>query len=310
MDVYQIASGLIKPTWITLLQWADILLVAYLIYRLLLLVRGTRAWRIFLGVALFIFLLVASKGAHLDTLHWMLDKAAILGPVALVILFLPELRQGLEGLGRVGERARLLVPSIGSFVDIDARTLGELVTAVAEMAADSMGALIVIERTAKLDDIASNGVPINARLTAPLLKTIFYEGGPLHDGAAIVRGDMIVAAACRLPLSESSRLAQNVHMRHRAAVGVSEALDCITIVVSEERGTISVAIDGNLRRLNSHIELRDLLLKELRGEERQTRSGSRRRAQKSRIRTPQIQSADASQVIAEPDEAEAAEVQS
>jgi len=243
----------------------DILLVAYLIYRLLLLVRGTRAWRILLGVVAFLIVLFVSDKLHLQTLHWILDKATLLGPVALVILFLPELRQTIEGFGKI---TPLSVLHVGPTEErAEARTVEELTAAMAELAAESVGALVVIEKNGSLAEIASNGVSLNAVVSAPLLGAIFYEGNPLHDGAVIIRGDLIVAAACRLPLSESMQLDQNVHMRHRAAVGITEANDCLAIVVSEERGTISVANEGRLRRLDSHLELREILNHDLRNTE-------------------------------------------
>lgn len=243
----------------------DVLLVAYLIYRLLMLVRGTRAWRILVGIGIFVFLLGASERLGFQTLHWILASATPLGPVALVILLLPELRQAIEGLGKLDRwTQRLASPSEAR---AEARTIEEIVAAAAELAAQRVGALIVIEKAAPLDEIASNGVALSAAVSAPLLGAIFYEGNPLHDGAVVVRGDTILAAACRLPLSESTRIDQSVHMRHRAAVGVTEATDALCIAVSEERGTISVASDGRLRRLGGHLELRDLLNQELRGEE-------------------------------------------
>jgi diadenylate cyclase len=252
----------------------DVLLVAYIIYRLLMLVRGTRAWRIGIGILIFLFVLGISDRLGLKTLHWVLSQAMALGPVALVLLFLPELRQVTEGLGKLAPRLGANDPRA------EARTVEEIVAAVAELAAGSIGALIVIENGASLDEIAANGVLLNARVSAPLLVSIFYERNPLHDGAVIIRGDSILAAACRLPLSESSRLDQHVHMRHRAAVGVTETSDCLAIVVSEERGTISVATDGHLRTLSSHLDLRDILNRELRkeqGGERVKRTRSRAR---------------------------------
>ncbi|HZH98123.1 MAG TPA: DNA integrity scanning protein DisA nucleotide-binding domain protein, partial [Fimbriimonadaceae bacterium] len=115
-----------------------------------------------------------------------------------------------------------------------------------------------------IPDIVGSGVILNASVSSPLLVSIFYEGNPLHDGAVVLRGDTIVAAACRLPLSDTSRLATDLHMRHRAAVGASEAFDCLVVVVSEERGTISVVKEGRLRRLANHVELREFLNRELR----------------------------------------------
>ena len=241
----------------------DILLVAYLTYRLLTLVRGTRAWRIIFGVIGFAIVLILSQTLGLNTLNWLLTKATYLAPAALVLLFLPELRAAIEGFGTLPQR---LVPVTAATAEdrAEARTIEELVAACTEMAAESVGALIVLEKDARLEEITANGVMLNARVSAPLLCSIFYEGNPLHDGAAVIHGDIIRSAACRLPLSESQRLDQSVHMRHRAAVGVTEAYDCIVIVVSEERGTISIAKEGKLRRLATAHELRDFLNGELR----------------------------------------------
>jgi diadenylate cyclase len=242
----------------------DILLVTFLLYRLLLLVRGTRAWRIILGIIGFLLAWYFSDRLKLNTLHWMFDKALYLGPIALVVLLLPELRTALEGFGRPTSILTKIVNSGQAEERAEAHTVEELVAAVAELASAHVGALIVIEKDSPLDEIASNGVDLHASVSAPLLGAIFYEGNPLHDGAVIVRGDSILSAACRLPLSDSQRLDQTLHMRHRAAVGVTEAFDCLAIVVSEERGTISVATEGRLRRLVSAIELRHILNRELR----------------------------------------------
>jgi diadenylate cyclase len=260
----------------------DILIVTYILYRLFMLIRGSRAWRIVLGIVGFILLLFVSGKLELTALNWLLDKATILGPVALVILFLPELRQAIEGLGRLRLGKIQLSPKFSNtIIKTEARTIEELVAAVTELSTESTGALIVVERGAPLDDIANNGVVVNARVSAPLLGSIFYEGNPLHDGAVIVRGDMIVSAACRLPLSDSNRLSQNVHMRHRAGLGVTEQLDCIAIIVSEERATISYAKEGRLRKLANSHELRDFLNRELRGEDLE---GANDRARRRMIR--------------------------
>lgn len=245
-----------------LLDVVDIALVTYLFYRLAMLIRGSRAWRIVGGVIIFVVMLFISDRLQLIALHWLLDKATLLAPVALVILLLPELRQALEGFGKLGFWPQSFSGSEGR---MEAQTVEEIVAAAAEMSASCTGALIVIERAAKLEEAIANGVQVNARITAPLLGAIFYGGNPLHDGAVITRGDKVMAAACRLPLSESSRLDNTLHMRHRAAVGVSEVFDCIVVVVSEERGTIRVAIDGTLRKMPTHTELRDFLNEHVRG---------------------------------------------
>lgn len=248
----------------------DILIVTYILYRLFMLIRGSRAWRIVLGIVGFVLLLFVSGKLELIALNWLLDKATILGPVALVILFLPELRQAIEGLGRLRLGKIQIAPRFStSALKTEARTIEELVAAVSELASESTGALIVIERGAPLDEIANNGVVVNARVSAPLLGSIFYEGNPLHDGAVVIRGDLIIAAACRLPLSDSNRLSQNVHMRHRAGLGVTELLDCLAIIVSEERATISYAKEGRLRKLGNAGELRDFLNHELRGDDQE-----------------------------------------
>ncbi len=246
-----------------LVNLVDILLVAYMIYRLLMLVRGTRAWRIIAGIVAFVIFYWLSGKLGLTTLNWLLEKATYLGPAALVILLLPELRTAIEGFGKPSS---ILTKLVRSNVEerAEAHTVEEIVAAVAELAAGSVGTLIVVEKLAPLDDFVSNGVLLQAKMSAALLGSIFFENNPLHDGAVIIRGDIILAAACRLPLSDSQTLDHNVHMRHRAAVGITEAFDCISIVVSEERGTISVASDGGLKRLASHVELRKLLNKELR----------------------------------------------
>ena len=259
----------------------DVFLVAYLIYRLLMLVRGTRAWRILVGIGIFVFLLGASDRLQLHTLHWVLASATPLGPVALVILLLPEMRQAIEGLGKLDRWTQRFASPAETRAE--ARTVEEIVAAAAELAAGRVGALIVLEKAAPLDEIAANGVALDADVSAPLLGAIFYEGNPLHDGAVIIRGDSILAAACRLPLSESNRIDQSVHMRHRAAVGVTEANDALCVVVSEERGTISVAMEGRLRRLGGHLELRDLLNHELRGA---VEEASKPRARRSRREVP------------------------
>lgn len=246
-----------------LVNVVDVLLVAYVIYRLLMIIRGTQALRVFAGVGVYLLVFAASAKLGLVTLAWILEKGIYLGPTALVILFFPELRAWIEAFvpQKLGFE-RLVNPKVDE--RMEARTVEEIVAAVAELAADRVGALIIIERVAPLDDYVSNGVQLSARVSAPLLESIFFENNPLHDGAAIIRGDTILAAACRLPLSESKHIDPHVHMRHRAAVGITESFDCISIVVSEERGTISIASEGNLNRLGSHATLRTILNRELR----------------------------------------------
>jgi diadenylate cyclase len=260
-----------------LIYVVDILLVAYVIYRLLKLVRGRRAWRIATGIGFFVAALVLSERFQLNTLHWILDKATLLAPVALVILFLPELRQAVEGFGKLGGWTdRLITVQQKTTVD----TVQQICAAVAEMAEHRIGALIVIERTTRLQEVADNGIPVHAKVTAPLIGAIFYHGNPLHDGAIVIRGDEVVAAACRLPMSESTTIPGHLHMRHRAGIGISEHSDAIVVIVSEERGEIAVAHEAALLPLSDELELRRYLERELRDAAEVRRR--RRRMQKAR----------------------------
>lgn len=238
----------------------DIALVAFLVYRLLKLVRGTRAWRVVLGLGVFVAALALSERLGLSTLHWLLDKATLLAPVALVILFLPELRQTIESFARLGSLSGWLTSGEGA---VSSKTVAEVSKAVEELAQTRTGALIVLERGTQLDDICGNGIPVQAVVTAPLLVAIFYEGNPLHDGAVVVRGETVLAAACRLPLSESTTLSDRYHMRHRAGLGMSEQSDAVVVIVSEERGQVSLAIEGRLETLLSPENLRERLEQEV-----------------------------------------------
>ena len=226
------------------------------------LVRGTRGWRILLGLLVFAVALTLSDVLNLVTLHWILEKATMLGPVALVILFLPELRQTLEGLTKFSLMPERVVEA-GHEKTLDRTAVEEIVGAVTEMARDRIGAILVIETGAHMDEIAANGVPLNAKISSSLLGSIFFGQNPLHDGAVIIRGDSILAAACRLPLSESARIDKTLHMRHRAAIGVTEQNDAVSIVVSEERGTISVVQEGKLQLLKTSAELREFLINQV-----------------------------------------------
>ncbi len=227
----------------------DILLVTLLNFYLFKLVRGTRAWKFVIGIGFFVLALYLSDIFGLHTLHWILEKASVAAPIALVILFLPELRHLIEGFAKVGVWTEKLIS--GSDPGLAKTMIDSISDAVDEMAQGRIGALIVIERDERLDDIARNGVPLNAKVTAELLGAIFFLGNPLHDGAAILRRDTLVAAACRLPLSDNPEIDSHYHMRHRAGIGVSEHFDCVVLIVSEERGEVSVAVDGELMIMES-----------------------------------------------------------
>jgi diadenylate cyclase len=231
--------------WLILKSVLDIAVVSYVIYRLILLAKGRRAWWILIGLGVFFLLLLLSDVAGLVTLNWLLRQVTPLGPVAIVILFYPELREVLEKLGRAEFWG---APLHAVHKETIAETIEEVVRAVGLMSPMKTGALIVMERETGLEDVIATGTLLDAEVSSELLGTIFLHGTPLHDGAAVIRGDRIVAAGCTLPLSDSPNVAANVHMRHRAAIGLSENSDAIVIVVSEETGTISLAINGKLQR--------------------------------------------------------------
>lgn len=256
------------------MHFIDILLVAVLVFWTLKLIRNTRAWRVVGGVAIFVILLFLSDFFHLRTVHWMLDKATVLGPVALVILLLPELRQALEGFARLG-----LWPNRNSNASqqLTIRSVDDIVASVVEMAASRVGALIVIERNHTLDDVIHTGVTVDSTITSPLLTTIFSKGSPLHDGAVVLRGDRVAAAAARLPLSDNEQLSKKFHMRHRAAVGLSEVTDALVLIVSEERSEVSIAVDGAIRTLPNPDAIRQRLLTEMDLVAKPSRSSRRKR---------------------------------
>ncbi|MCL6519690.1 MAG: diadenylate cyclase CdaA [Armatimonadetes bacterium] len=235
----------------------DVIVVAFVIYKLMMLVKGTRAWQIMWGLGIFFLLVFISDYLHLRALNWILRVFVPLGPVALVILFFPELRHALEEIGRLkflGHGFHALGrEDIMDFVD-------QLSKAIAEMSRTKTGALIVIERDVGLDNIIATGNKLDSAVSAELLKTIFHPGSPLHDGAVIIRGNRIVAASCTLPLSDNPRFGTMIHTRHKAALGVAEESDAIVLVVSEETGTISYAAEGELLRGLSPEQVRAKLI--------------------------------------------------
>lgn len=228
-----------------LIQVVDIVIVTFILYKFIILVKGTRAWQILWGLGVFFLLAFASERLHLEALNWLLRIFLPLGPVALVILFYPELRNALEEVGRL----KFLSKGLGTLRSEDITNLvDELTKSVENMSQASVGSLIVIEREVGLRNIIANGRRMDALVSAELLRTIFHPGSPLHDGAVVIRGNRIVAASCTLPLSDSPRLGTMIHTRHKAALGVSEQSDAVVLVVSEETGTISLSNDSCLER--------------------------------------------------------------
>lgn len=246
MDGWQIARAVL-----------DVAVVSYVIYRLILLAKGRRAWWILIGLGVFFLLQLISEAAGLLALNWILKQVTPIAPIAIVVLFYPELRELLEKVGRAEFwGAALHVTHHEDIVEI----IEEVVRTAGILSPLKIGALMVMERETGLDDIVATGTALDAEVTSELLGTLFYNGTPLHDGAVIIRQGRIAAAGCTLPLSDSPNIATNVHMRHRAAIGLSENADAVVVVVSEETGTISLAVDGKLQRGLKPEALRQKLL--------------------------------------------------
>jgi len=219
----------------------DIIIVAFLFYRLLLLVKGTRATQMFVGLFLLIILSFFVQWLNLNALNWILSSLKTVWVIAFVILFQPELRRALTQLGQ----NRIM----GFFIKVEeSGTVSEIVKACHQLVQNKLGAIIVIEQDVGLRNYIETGTPLDAKVTSELLVTVFTPPGPLHDGAVIVEKSRVIAAGCILPLSQNPRLAKSLGTRHRAGLGLSEESDAIVIIVSEETGAISLAVGGKLKR--------------------------------------------------------------
>jgi len=237
-----------------LIDVVDILLVSYIIYETILFLRGTRALSLIKGLLFLILLLWVTN--PLPTFHWLIQQVLLPGVIAIVIIFQPELRMTLERLGRGGPLRRAFA---GLGREQSSRVIREVAAAVAEMSESKVGALIAIERETGLEDIARSGTRIGARVSAELLQTIFFPASPLHDGAVVIRGEEILAAACVLPQSEAPYLPVSTGLRHRAAIGLTERTDAVCVVVSEETHAISLSVDGALIRNLDRVRLSERL---------------------------------------------------
>lgn len=235
----------------------DILIVAVVIYELLLLTRHTRGSALLKGLFLLLVIILISSLCGLKSLNWLLVAVLQNGALVLVILFQPELRKALERMGR----SRILTKgSRRKNIDEERDTvIAEIVQTVVDLSRRRVGALLVFERQTGLEDVIETGTRLNAEVSAPLLENIFEPNTPLHDGAAVIRDDQVIAAACILPLAEASGVSRELGTRHRAAVGISENTDAAVVVVSEETGIVSMARDGALRRPLSTDELKAFL---------------------------------------------------
>lgn len=235
----------------------DILIVAYLIYEAIWLIRRTNSYNLTKGVVLLLAVWALAEVFKLNMISSVLRKAVELGLVVLVILFQPEIRRMLERMGSSLTTNRVVGgPEIETAIE-------ETVQACKEMSDSRTGALIIFERNVKLSTIIATGTVVNADVSAELLKNMFFNKAPLHDGAVIIRSGRLAAAGCVLPLTQSTKLSKELGMRHRAGIGLSEQSDAVVVIVSEETGAISMAIDGMLKRHLSVATLNKLLHSEL-----------------------------------------------
>lgn len=240
----------------------DIFLIAIIVYQLLKVLKETRAMQLVKGIFLLFLILQISSWAHLTTLNYLMRNAMQVGMFAIVVIFQPELRNLLEKMGR-SNVGKLIDVATGKVMSDDDYAVSEIVHAATNMSSTKTGALIVIERETKLGDVIRTGTLLDAEVSSALLENIFFPKTPLHDGAVIIRGDRIHTAGCFLPLTSNTNLSRDLGTRHRAALGISEASDAIVVIVSEETGKISIAINGSLTRNLTEASLKTALGKAL-----------------------------------------------
>ena len=222
----------------------DVALVAIMFYYVIKIIKGTRAEQLFKGILVILILTKISDLLRLYTIKWIFSNIMNFGFIAVLIVFQPELRRGLEFLGRTSSIRKAL-----SNKESDTPSqVTEIIDAVASLSRQKIGALIIFERKTGLDDIADTGTRLDSYISSSLLINIFIPNTPLHDGAVIVKGDRIKAAACFLPLSDSNSISKELGTRHRAGIGVTERSDSLALIVSEENGSISIAENGEISR--------------------------------------------------------------
>ena len=260
--ILQFFNSYVKGVYFPDLMLTDILeiiILTFLVYRLMLWIKNTKAWMLLRGILILaVFILVAAL-LQMHTILWIAGKVATVLATAAVVVFQPELRRGLEKLGE-----KQMLSSVVSFepkekARFSEKTIDGIVEAVFAMSRVKTGALIVVEQVIQLTEYVNTGIELDCIVSCQVLLNIFEHNTPLHDGAVIVRGDRIVAATCYLPLSDNMRLSKDLGTRHRAAVGMSEVSDALIIVVSEETGGVSAALGGALIRNVDERKLRELL---------------------------------------------------
>lgn len=246
---------------ITKTDVAEIIILSFIIYQIMNWIKSTRAWNLLKGFSVVLVLLAVAAFFHMSTILWIAENFFSLGITAVIIVFQPELRRALEQLGEKNILTSI-VPFESSRKEEEGmtdRTISELIRACFEMGKARTGALIVIEQSVSLQEYDRTGISVDALLSSQLLLNIFEKNTPLHDGAVILAGNRIRSATCYLPLSDNMKLSKALGTRHRAAVGISEVSDSMTIVVSEETGSVSLAKSGRLLRNLNQEQLKEQL---------------------------------------------------
>lgn len=247
------------PT-IQIMDVVDILVVAFVIYKIILMLQTTSSSRIAKSIIIILILTAATSLLHMYLMNYLLDKILEIGLLALVIMFQPELRRMLEKLGSKSFREILSTKQEQRNID---HVISETVKACEIMSRERTGVLIVFERTTSLEEYQKTGTIVDAQVSSELLRNIFFTKASLHDGAVIIRNERIAAAGCVLPMTENRNISSDLGTRHRAGIGMSEVSDAVVVIVSEETGTISVAVSGMLKRHLAPQTLEKLLLNEL-----------------------------------------------
>jgi diadenylate cyclase len=235
----------------------DILVVSYIFYKGYSLIKETRAEQLLKGIILIFLLIPISDFFNLNMLLWILEKTITISVISIIIIFQPEIRKALEHIGRTSFMDKIIYED----EEVMQGVINEIADAVEVLSEEKTGALIVIEQKTGLSDIINTGTKIDAEVSSALLQNIFVVNTPLHDGATIIRNDRIIAAGCFLPLTNNDKLNKQLGTRHRAGIGVTEITDSLTIIVSEETGVISLAVNGRLLRNYDKDKLKTILVR-------------------------------------------------
>lgn len=253
-------SDFIRPT-VGITDILDILIVAFLTYKIIFWIKETRAWILFKGILVICVFSLIALLLNLNTILWIISRTISVGIIAVIIVFQPELRRALEQLGKAGPFLNLFkFETDDNQNNFTEKTIDEIIKACVKMSRDKTGALMLVERQVPLGDFERTGIPIDAIVSSQLIINIFEKNTPLHDGAVIIKNNRVAAATCFLPLTDSNEISMDLGTRHRAAIGASEVSDAFIIIVSEETGAISLAKGGTLYRNLSSETLKNMLL--------------------------------------------------